>query len=139
MADVAITAGNVAPIASSTESELHVAGETITAGQVLFLKSSDGRVWKADANDATAENRDIKGVAGSGGAAGQAIVVFVRGTYTAGGTLVAGQYYFLSTTAGGIAPHADLSTAGMFSQRLGYATTTAILKLDILNTDIAIA
>lgn len=139
MADISVTASSVLPVANSSEYATGIAGEAITAGQPCYLKSSDGKYYKADANDATLENRTVLGISANSASTNQQLNLFIRGTYVAGATLVAGQYYFLSATAGGICPHADLVTVGMKSQRLFYATTTTIAKLDIFNSEIAIA
>ncbi|HCN76492.1 MAG TPA: hypothetical protein DIT13_04750 [Verrucomicrobiales bacterium] len=108
-ADVSVTAGNVrtsdyAVIAPG------VAGETITAGQVLFLSSADDRYYLADVN--AAGETLIAGIAVSGAAAGQRLLVCIEDPdFTPGFTLsTSAPVYVASATAGGIAPVADVTT-----------------------------
>lgn len=130
MADVTITAANVVE-AASAEVVAAVWGETITAGQSVYRKSSDQRFWKAQC-DGTAEESGVGvqfGVAITGGSAGQRGTVQTGGTVTIGGTVTACVEYVVSNTAGGIMPKTDLSTSTWKYTSLGYATTSAILYL----------
>ena len=54
MADLTITAANVAPGAGAVK-DTGTAGEALTAGQLVYKKSADGKWYKADCNSATAE------------------------------------------------------------------------------------
>lgn len=49
------------------------AGETVSAGQVLYLKSTDGRWWKADASTAATVDSVQLGIAQGAGTAGNSI------------------------------------------------------------------
>ena len=91
----------------------------------------------ADNNSASATIRAAYGVALNGGAVNQPIRVLKSGPYTAGATLGAGIGYYLSDTPGGICPVADLAS-GEFPVFLGFATTTAILNLDIQAAGVAL-
>jgi hypothetical protein len=128
MTDISITAANCVPVSGATI-KYGTAGETITAGQVVYLQDSSGKWLKADNNSATAEVRGSGGVwiALTGSSLNQPIAVG-RGQITIGGTLTAGVAYYLSDTAGGICPVADLGS-GEYSVLLGFATTTAILDV----------
>lgn len=121
MADLTITAANVQLGTGTTL--LGTAGETITAGQVLYLKASDGRLWLAQADGTTAE-ADAVGIALNGGSAGQPIHYVNDGGLTIGATTVKTSAYMLSATAGGICPQADLVSTNKIVY-IGYATSTA--------------
>ena len=91
------------------------AGETITSGQWVYLKESDGAWYKTDANtQATVKNVKI-GKALGAGTAGNAISggVFVGGLEKTG-TYTVGQLYYLSNTAGALS-----TTAGEFEALVG--------------------
>lgn len=136
MADVSVTATSVAPIDGSTITIVGTLGGTVTAGQPVY-KDSSGTYQAADAN-ASATTATVVGVALNGGAANQPVVIATGGTYTCGFTATAGAWYIASATAGGIAPIAD-QTTGWRPSLIGYATTTAIVKLHIINTGVALA
>jgi hypothetical protein len=137
MADISITAASV--IADSSAMISHeTAGETITAGQVVYRASATGRVSKADNNSGTAEVRSPLGIALNGGAVGQPIAVAKVGPITIGATLTAGVTYYLSDTPGGICPVADLTT-GEYPVVLGVASSASVLKLRIQEAGVALA
>jgi hypothetical protein len=107
MTDLTITAANVVP-GSGYSRAVGIAGEAITAGQSVFLDSSTGKWMKADAN-ATGK-KSVGGIALTGSALNQPIVVLTAGDITIGATVEPGTAYCLSNTAGGICPQADLTT-----------------------------
>ena len=91
------------------------AGETISSGDWVYLKESDGQWYKTDANtQATVKNVKI-GKALGAGTAGNAISggIFVGGLEKTG-TYSAGQLYYLSNTAGALS-----TTAGEFEALVG--------------------
>ncbi|MDC1191101.1 hypothetical protein N8148_02760 [Gammaproteobacteria bacterium] len=80
-----------------------VAGETLTIGDWIYFKESDGRWWKTDANT-KATCVDVRiGKALGAGTTGAAITtgVFLSGIETTG-SYVAGTKYYLSNTAGAL-------------------------------------
>lgn len=136
MADISITAANV--IAGAGAEVKHgTAGATITAGQVVYREAATGKFKLADCDSATAEVRSPYGIALNGASDGQPLAVLRSGLITIGGTLTAGVAYYLSPTAGGIAPVADLTT-GDYPSVLGIATTTAIMKVAIAESGAAL-
>lgn len=137
MTDLSITAASVVA-GSNANTELGTAGETITAGQVVYRDSTTGKYMKADNNSATAEARVPRGVALNGAALNQPLVIQKSGDITIGASLTAGAAYYLSETAGGICPVADISTAGEYYVLLGLATSTAVLAIDIQNSGVAV-
>lgn len=79
------------------------AGETITAGQVLYLKQADTRWYKASVSIREASTT-VLGIAQGSGTAGVAISggVLISGVDTNQTGLTSGSNYFLSSTAGTI-------------------------------------
>lgn len=135
MADLSITATSVvAPNATRAEG---IAGETITAGQVVYKASDTGKWMKADSNSATAEARMPKGIALCGSALNQPIFVATKGDVTLGAVLTAGVAYYLSDTPGGICPVADVGT-GEYPSVLGIAKSTSVLNLNITSSGVAL-
>ena len=137
MADIAITAANVLK-GSGSKIVNGTAGATITAGQVVYLEASSGKYKLADCNSATAEVRSPDGIALHGSLANQPLTILSSGPLTCGGTLTAGVAYYLSGTAGGIAPVADLTT-GDYPVILGIATSSTVLNVDIQEAGVALA
>lgn len=129
MSDLSITAASVLA-GASVRTERGSLGATITAGQVVYLdEASTGKWLLADNNAASAATRGAGkiGVALNGGASGQPVLVLLEGSYTVGATMTAGVVYYLSDTAGGICPVADLAS-GEYPVPLGVATSTTVLN-----------
>ena len=143
MADVSVTASSVAPGSGAQFNKDWLAGETITAGQTVYLTAASGGNWMKAQNDDTTTVAGLYGfgIALHGSLSGQPIVVQIGGLLTAGGTLVAGNYYCISATLGGICPIADvIADTTSYMTFLGYATTTGILQMNQkLYTGIAVA
>lgn len=129
MSDLSITAASVVAGSGANIDRTSNAGETITAGQAVYLAAS-GKWMKADNNSATALARVAKGIALNGAALDQPLAVLKSGPVTIGATLTAGVAYYLSGTAGGICPVADLTT-GMYPEIMGIATSTTVLNVDM--------
>lgn len=100
-----------------------MAGETITSGQWVYLKTSDGRWYKTDATDKTKCFGVRVGKALGAGTAGNAIAggVFLNGLETAG-SYAAFTTYYLSDTAGALS-----TSAGTNSVVVGFADGNAKL------------
>ena len=123
MADLTITAANVAKGANST-TETGVAGEAIAQGEVVF-KNASGEYVLSDADDTDLD--EVAGIALNAAEDGQPVEVLLPGSdITIGATLTAGLPYFLSATAGAIAPEADLTT-GDRKILLGIAKSASVL------------
>lgn len=140
MADVSVTATSVAPITGSgagvdTVIEHGIAAETITAGQSLYLNTSNQ--WaKADAN-LSAAAAAAKGIALNGAAQNQPIAVATSGTLTCGFTATVGTIYVVSATAGGIAPAADLAS-GWYTTIIGVGLTAGTISLPFHRSGVAV-
>lgn len=136
MADLSITATAVLAGSNST-TETGTLGATVTAGQAVYKDSADG-LWKlADNNSATAAARTPQGIALNGGATGQPVRVLRSGDLTLNAVLTAGVAYYLSDTAGGICPVADLAS-GEYPTIIGIASSTTNLKVDIQTSGVAL-
>lgn len=136
MSDLSITAANVAQ--GSGASKVHgIAGASITAGQTVYLDSSDTRYKLYDADSATAAARVCAGIALHAASSGQPLAVHTDGPLTIGATLTTGVAYYGSDTAGGICPVADLET-GDYPCFLGFAISTTVLDVAIVHAGVAI-
>lgn len=136
MADLSITATSVLAGGGAKTVE-GVAGAALTAGQVVYLDSATNSYKLADNNSATAAARSPDGIALNGAASGQPVEVLTRGPVTIGATMTAGVVYYLSATAGGICPVADLTT-GHYPTILGIATSTTVLSVQIHESGVAL-
>lgn len=137
MSDLSITASNVTP-GSDSMSETGYLGETVTAGQPVYKSSTDSLWYKADNNSATAAARTPGGIALNGGAAGQPVRVHKSGDLNVGSILTPGVAYYLSDTAGGICPVADLAT-GEYPCFIGIAKSASVLKVVIVASGVALS
>lgn len=126
MADLTITAGNVLPGASAL-SDQGLAGEAITAGQVVY-RDATGAYFKADADAGTALARTGRGIALNGASAGQPLTIQKSGEITIGAALTPGTTYYLSNTPGGICPIADVGV-GEYYHIVGIAKSASVLLM----------
>lgn len=132
MADLVITAANVKPGTDAVVEQVKW-GATVTAGQPVYQNATDRKFYPADANGTG--TREVYGIALSGGAVDQVGVVQRSGRIAIGATVVVGETYVLSGTAGGVAPVADI-TSGSNVVHLGVAATATEIKMSINNTAI---
>lgn len=136
MADLTITAANVVPGSDATLYKDGVAGETITAGMSVYIKATDGKVYKAKCSGLITEAA-AKGIALNGGTAGQPIVVQTNGTLNIGATVAAGVWYFVSPNYGGICPAGDVVSTE-YSTTLCYGISTTQVKMQVFATGITL-
>jgi hypothetical protein len=127
MADLTITAASVVAGTNSTRDH-GTAGETIAAGKTVFLDATTNK-WMLSDNNGTG-TRTVNGIALNGASLNQPLAIHKSGDITIGATLTAGTDYWLSGTAGGICPRADL-TSGMDTIQVGVAKSTTVLAVDI--------
>lgn len=129
MADISITVANVLK-SSAGQQQTGIAGATITAGQALYIDTSDSNKLKlADSNGASPANT-VAGIALHASLSGQPISYVSTDTaFTFGGTVSAGDTIWLSNTAGGLTKtFADLAT-GSTVIVVGVAATTTTMNL----------
>ncbi len=129
MAAISVTAASV--LKSSTgQVSVGTAGATITAGQSLYVDTSDSNKLKlADANG-TAPANTFAGIALNAASAGQPVSYCTNDTagFTIGATVVAGDTIWLSQTPGGITKTiGDLS--GGLAIVVGVMLTTTTMNL----------
>ncbi len=127
MSDISITAANVRKGADALV-EQGTAGASVTAGQPVYIDSADSK-YKLSDNNASGK-KSVRGIALHASADGQPLMIQRGGEITIGATLTAGSRYYLSATAGGIMPEADLDV-GMDVILLGLAKSTTVLVLNI--------
>lgn len=112
-----------------------VFGETISAGDALYFKSSDSRVWKTSAAAAGEAVFNFIGWAGEAGVAGNTKMVFLDYTPDKSG-LTSASFYYLSDTAGAIS-----TTPGTIRFPVGRAVSTTVVyriqPTDILDATIS--
>lgn len=135
-ADLTITATSVVP-GTDAKKETGIAGEAITAGQPVYRSASTGKYLKSDADSATAEVRGVRGIALHAASTNQPLTIQTDGTITIGATVTVAGAYYLSNTAGGIMPAADLST-GEYPVLIGFATTASVIDLNIVAAGVAV-
>lgn len=120
MADLTVTAAQV--VLTSGETGRANAAETITAGQAVYLNGSS--LAALAQSDGTAAQAAAVGIALHGALAGQPLTYAKHGAVIdIGATTAAGLLYYLSNTAGGVCPVADLGTADYVTV-LGYGIDT---------------
>jgi hypothetical protein len=131
MAD--ITFSGVSTPGSKAKTITEVAGGTIAKHDWVYRDTADNNKVKAADNDAVA-SAVVLGMALHAAASGEFVLIAVDGaTVTVGGGLTAKTTYYLSGTAGATAPLADV-TSGKYISRVGIATATTTLLIDINNT-----
>ena len=100
------------------------AGETLVDGNLIYLKTSDNRWWKCDADTASTVDNVLLGIAQGAGTAGNQITngVLLQGVDDAQTGLTGGNVQYASNTAGGIS-----STPGTTEVTVGIAKSTTEL------------
>jgi hypothetical protein len=136
MADLTVTAASV--LWTSGTKQTGVAGATVTAGQAVYLDSTTSTLKLAQ-SDGTAAEADAVGIALHAAGSGQPLVYASQGAViNVGATTTKATTYVVATTAGGIAPQADLISTNKIV-RLGYATDAAgAFVVDIRNTGVSV-
>ena len=136
MADLTITAANVAAGSGATIERNYNAGASITAGQAVYFDTSTN-TWKLCDANASATASALGGVALHAAASGQPLAVLKSGNITIGATVAVGTIYVASATAGGIAPASDLAS-GWYTAILGIAISTSVIAVGIQRGGVAV-
>lgn len=131
MADLVVTAANVAAGSGAIINRNHNAGAAITAGQTVYLDQT-AQTWKLADCDAGAITSVVGGIALHAASSGQPLAVQTGGRINPGATVAVGEIYVASGTAGGIAPKADLAT-GDYVTVLGIGVAANAIALAIHN------
>lgn len=130
MVDVTIPAGAVAP-SNIKDTITVIANATIAAGKSVYRDATNGR--KAALADASVEaSAEAIGIAVNDAESGEPVTIALSGNSitVAGAAFTKGLSYWVSATAGGIAPEADL-LAAEYKTLLGVASSTTVLKLNV--------
>ena len=145
MADtpISVTAASV-KTGDSAQSQLGVAGEALTAGQLVYQKTTDRAFYKTDVDVASVaaniEIDNLYGVAVNTAGIGQPVQVVKSGEYYHGGASVtAGAVYACSATTAGSFCLASGLVSTDYLTILGYAKTSSIMvmSIDISNVQVA--
>lgn len=136
MADYSVTAASVVPGADTAIKNV-TAGATITAGKAVVRDPSTGKWVLADSNHATAALRIPGGIALNGASDGQPMAVATSGPVTFGAIFTAGVAVYLSDTAGGLCPVADIGS-GERAVLIGMPSSTSVLNVDIQDSGVAL-
>lgn len=130
MADLAITASSVVP-GTGAVWQTGTAGVTVAAGKWLYLDSSTSTLKLADTDDTTAIAA-VVGIAVHESTAGRPLTYVSSGpvTMTTTPAMLPGRHYYLTDSAGGMGPQADLAI-NWNVVRLGYALTATSFQVEI--------
>lgn len=104
--------------------------ESITQGDAVFCRASDGKIGKAIAND-TFDKATVCGISEVTGAAGTEIRVITAGQVAVSQTLDAGDTFFLSPTTPGLLTKTVPTSPGQYVVRVGEAANTTQLIVRI--------
>ena len=104
--------------------------ETVSDGDALFMRTSDGQVGKASAANGTLENATVVGFANAAALANETVKVIVVGLKTLS-SLNAGDLFFLSDSTAGAITTTPPSGAGKAVTRVGEASTTTDFAIHI--------
>lgn len=99
-------------------------GETIAVNDALYLKASDGKVYKTDADFDDERIHNFVGFAKEAGNANDVKKVQIGGKVSGFSELTIGVDYYLSNTAGAIS-----SSIGTYKKRIGFALSTTEILL----------
>jgi len=135
MADLSIgTVVNLNPIVKTAG----IAGETLTAGQSVYYKISDGRWYKAQATTLALSGYGTQvGICLVGGTVGTAVTIATSGDVDLGVSVTVGTIYVISAAnAGGIAPWADLASTNLVTI-LGVGNAADIISMGVFASGIA--
>lgn len=130
MAALTITVANI-QLAGAVQVRTVTAGEAITQGMIV-TKNATTKKW-VKGNHTAAElsgTTDVAFALTKAAADNDEILVATIGPINPGATLAKGTSYYLGQANGEIVPETDLGT-GDYITRVGTATSTAILELDL--------
>jgi len=102
-----------------------VAGENLALGDIVCIKSSDGKAYKASASNATL--RPAVGYASTVARTGTSVRITTSGSFAGYNDLTVGQPVYLSATAG---TYTQTATVGWY-QQVGVAVTSTTIRVDI--------
>lgn len=104
--------------------------EAVASGDALYMRTPDGQVGKAIAND-TQEKATVVGFADDAAGSGEEVRVLVAGILDHPGALSVGEIHFLSAATAGEITATAPSSAGEYVTRVGEASETIELTIQI--------
>ena len=104
--------------------------EDVTDGDALYMRTSDGQVGKAIAND-TLDKAVVAGIAETTVTAGNQVRVIVTGQVAVSTSIDPGDMYFLSAASAGSLTKTPPTTAGHYVTLVGEAGTSNQIVLKI--------
>ena len=126
MADITVTEANVRVKAGDVQTSVVQAGEAIARGQSVYLSSN--KYYLAD-NSVDLATAAAVGVSLTSCVTNGYFVIVTKGDMDVGATLVVGEVYIVTDTAGGIGPIGDVLTT-QFTTPLGHAKDAATLEVN---------
>ncbi len=134
MAAITITPANCLQVTGTNE--WGTAGDTITAGDLVYKSGSSFLLAKAD----DAGTDDVYGIALNGASSGQPLNVHTKGQITIGGTVVQGVIYVLDDAiAGAIVPWADLTADSTdYLTIIGPGISATVIDVDLKTTGVVL-
>jgi len=106
-------------------------GETLVAKDVVYLKASDSKWWKAKADAAATSGPVPVAIVVTGGTAGQPVVLLIQGVMeVTGWGLTVGAQYFISAGTAGLITLTPPGTATNIIRALGFAMTATALHFN---------
>ena len=130
MADLTIAAANtVADYQAKIKTG--VAGEAISAGEALYIDSTDDDELKLAKHDGTEAEAQAVGIALADALNAAAVTYILEGELALGSILTAGVVYGLSATYGAVAPITDTGSADYVTV-LGVAKSAGTLEVQII-------
>ena len=106
-------------------------GETLAAKDVVYLKASDSKWWKAKADAAATSGPVPVAIVVTGGTVGQSIVLLIQGVMeVTGWGLTVGAQYFISAGTAGLITLTPPGTATNIIRALGFAMTATALHFN---------
>jgi hypothetical protein len=134
-ADISITAANV-KMSPAGRSLRRTAFEAINAGQPVYLSTSDNKFHLCDNNASLAASK-VFGIAVQSVTANQPLIAcYWDPKFVLGATIVVGDNFWTSGTAGGITNTAADNVTGMYISWLGIAVSTTEIYLDPHRADV---
>ncbi len=137
MADLTVVAANVVADYQATL-KTGTAGEAISAGQALYVDSTDSNQLKLAKHDGTEAEADAIGIALADAADNASVTYITAGELALGGVLTKGVVYGLSATYGALAPITDTGSADYVTV-LGVARSAGTLEVRIIASDTVLA
>lgn len=138
MAAISITAANVLASAAAVIRREFAAGATLTAGQLVYVNSSNQwALVDQDGNLGTGLN-DVRGITLGGASINQPIAVCTSDPdFTLGGTVSNGLVVYGFTTAGAVT-FADIPTTAAYPVVVGLAKSATKMNLNIFASGVVI-